>query len=96
MPQWLARLDHRFAQLHLERMFLGRHKFYHFRIWYRDKLSAYLKEMLLNSQARARPYICGHSLERIVNRHLQGEGNYTLELHRVLTAELIQRLFIEN
>src|SRR5438067_2443059 len=35
MPQWLARLDHTFAPLHLEKLFIGRHKFHHFRIWYR-------------------------------------------------------------
>jgi asparagine synthase (glutamine-hydrolysing) len=96
MPQWLARLDYQFAPLRLERMFLGRHKFYHFRVWYRDELSAHLKEVLLDNSARARPYLCGRSLERIVNSHLEGNGNYTLELHRVLTTELIQKLLIEQ
>ncbi len=96
MPQVLARLNHRFAPLGLERMFLGRHKFYHFRVWYRDELSTYLKQVLLDSRALSRPYLCGRTLERMVTSHLEGKGNYTLELHRVLTAELIQKLFIEN
>jgi asparagine synthase (glutamine-hydrolysing) len=96
MPQWLARLDQRLAPLHLERMFLGRHKFYHFRVWYRDELSAYLKDVLLDPRARARAYLRPGSLERIVNSHLAGDGNYTLELHRILTAELINRLLIEQ
>ena len=55
MPQWLARLDHAFAPLRLERLFLGRHKFHHFRVWYRDELSRSLKETLLDSDARSRP-----------------------------------------
>jgi len=55
MPQWLARLDHTFALLHLEKLFIGRHKFHHFRLWYRDELSLRLKEMLLCSEARSRP-----------------------------------------
>ena len=46
MPQWLARLDHVFAPLRLEKLFLGRHKVAHFRVWYRDELSHYLKEIL--------------------------------------------------
>ena len=50
MPQWLARLDHAFAPLHLERLFIGRHKFHHFRVWYRDELSRSVKEMLLDSE----------------------------------------------
>ena len=44
MPQWVARIDHVLAPLHLERLFLGRHKFYHFRVWYRDTLSAYFRK----------------------------------------------------
>ena len=43
MPQWLARLDHIFAPLQLEKLFLGRHKVAHFRVWYRDELSRDLK-----------------------------------------------------
>jgi asparagine synthase (glutamine-hydrolysing) len=43
MPQWLARLDHAFAPLHVERLFLGRHKFHHFCVWYRDELSRWFK-----------------------------------------------------
>src|SRR5439155_16351081 len=31
MPQWLAQIDHALTSMHLERLFLGRHKFYHFR-----------------------------------------------------------------
>jgi asparagine synthase (glutamine-hydrolysing) len=96
MPQWLAWMDHLCAGLHLERLFLGRHKFYHFRVWYRDELAAYLKDVLLASRSRSRPYLCDRSLERIVVSHLDGRGNYTLELHRLLTAELIQRLLIEQ
>ena len=50
MPQWLAKLDHAIARLRLEKLFLGRHKFYHFRIWYRDALAPYVKEMLLDGK----------------------------------------------
>ena len=38
MPQWMARIDHLLSPFHPERLFLGRHKFYHFRVWYRDFL----------------------------------------------------------
>ena len=56
MPQWLARLDHRFSSFHLEKAFLGRHKFYHFRIWYRDVLSKYVKDILLDPRTMRRAY----------------------------------------
>jgi asparagine synthase (glutamine-hydrolysing) len=95
MPQWLARLDHAFAPLHLERLFLGRHKVHHFRVWYRDKLSRWLMEMLLDSAARSRPYLRANSLEEILKAHIRGHRNYAFEIHKILTLEFIQRKLIE-
>jgi len=96
MPQQLVALDHLLAPLHLERLFLGRHKFYHFRIWYRDQLSQYLKDILLDARARQRYYLNGHVLERMVNAHTKGWQNWTQEIHRTLTLELLQRRLIER
>jgi asparagine synthase (glutamine-hydrolysing) len=95
MPHWLAKLDHMFEPFHLERLFLGRHKFHHFRLWYRDELSGYIKEILLDTKTRQRSYLNGNRLEELVRGHTQGTQNYTSEIHRVLTAELIQRQLIE-
>ena len=57
MPQWMARLDHAFDSFHFERLFLGRHKFYHFRTWYKNDLSGYVREILLDKRAVDRPYL---------------------------------------
>jgi asparagine synthase (glutamine-hydrolysing) len=95
MPQWLARMDHLASPLHLERLFLGRHKFYHYRVWYRDALSRYVRELLLDSRTLSRCYIERQGLETIVNGHLKGDRNYTTEIHKVLTLELIHRLFLD-
>lgn len=95
MPQWLSEIDHVLAPLHLERLFLGRHKFHHFRVFYRDELSSYLKDILLDARALGRPYLCGKVLERMVNGHVKGNRNYTVELHRLLTTELTHRLLLE-
>jgi asparagine synthase (glutamine-hydrolysing) len=95
MPQWVARVDHLFSPLHLERLFLGRHKLLHFRLWYRDSLSAYVRQMLLDPVTLSRPYIERKGLEAIVHRHLKGEGNYTAEIHKLLTLELLHRLFLD-
>jgi asparagine synthase (glutamine-hydrolysing) len=96
MPQWVARIDHLLSPLHLERIFLGRHKFYHFRVWYRDILSKYLQEMLLDPRTLSRPYLERNGVERIVSGHLKGNRNYTMEIHKVLTLELIHRLFLDQ
>ena len=96
MPQWLARIDHLFSPLHLERVFLGRHKPFHFRVWYRDALSEYVREMLLDSRTLSRPYLERTGLEAMVRGHLNGDRNYTTEIHRVLTLELLHRLFLDS
>ena len=95
MPQWIAQVDHMFAPFHLERIWLGRHKIFHFRVWYRDQLANYVREMLLDSRALARPYVNPEAVRAIVNGHLKGNRNYTTEIHRLLTLELMHRVFLE-
>jgi len=95
MPQWIAQVDHLFAPLHLERIWLGRHKVFHFRVWYRDELANYVREMLFDQRSLSRPYINAKSVRNIVNGHLKGNRNYTTEIHRLLTLELTHRLFLD-
>lgn len=95
MPQWLARIDDKLRPLHPDTLFLGRHKFAHFRLWYRDHLADCIRELLLDSDTLSRPYFNGSTVETIVAGHLKGGHNYTAELHKVLTLELIHRLFLD-
>jgi asparagine synthase (glutamine-hydrolysing) len=96
MPQPVARVDHYFSAFRLERLFLGRHKFLHFRVWYRDQLANYIRQMLLDPLALSRPYIQKKTMESMVARHLSGDRNYTTEIHRVLTMELLHRIFMNR
>ena len=95
MPQWWTPIDRRLALFKPERMFLGRHKFFHFRIWYREALSADVREMLLNRRTLSRPYLNPKGVESIVRDHLKGTRNYTIAIHKVLTLEFIHRLFVD-
>jgi asparagine synthase (glutamine-hydrolysing) len=96
MPQWVAQIDHIFSRMHLERLFLGRHKFYHFRVWYRDALSQYIRDMLLDPRTLSRPYLERKHVEAMVHGHLKGHRNYTLGIHKVLMLELVHRLFLDS
>ncbi len=96
MPQWAARADHVVSPLHLERLFLGRHKIFHFRVWYRDALAGRLREMLLDSRSLSRPYIDRKGVTAAVEGHLKGNRNYTTEIHKLLTLEIIHRLFVDG
>jgi asparagine synthase (glutamine-hydrolysing) len=96
MPQWVAAADHLLAPLHLERLWLGRHKLYHFRIWFRTVLANYVQEILLDPRSLARPYVHRAAVEQIVRRHLKGDRNYTDEIHRLLSLELLHRAFVDG
>jgi asparagine synthase (glutamine-hydrolysing) len=96
MPQWLAKIDRVFTSFHLERMFLGRHKFSHYRFWYRNALAEYVREILLDSRTLARPYLQRRAVEAVVEGHTSGRQNYTNEIHKLLTLELLQRLFLDS
>jgi asparagine synthase (glutamine-hydrolysing) len=95
MPQKVAQIDHFSSAFHFERLFLGRHKFAHYRVWYRDGLSNYVREMLLDRKTLSRPYLDKNTVETFVQGHLKGDRNYTTEIHKVLTLELIHRLFLD-
>jgi asparagine synthase (glutamine-hydrolysing) len=96
MPQWLARIDRLLAPLRLERMFLGRHKFYHFRVWYRDQLATYLKQILLDPLSLARPCLRRNVVKQMVCDHIAGKSNHTIAIHKLLTVELTRRQLIEQ
>ena len=96
MPQWLAPIDNALKPLRPERMFLGRHKFYHFRVWYRDKLSAYLQDVLLDPRTSTRPHLADGRLKALVGEHLAGTHNHTTALHQALSIELIHRQLVER
>lgn len=95
MPQWVAKVDNVLAPFRLERLFLGRHKFAHFRVWYRDALAKYVQEVLLDRRTLSRPYLNRTVVENMVSHHLKGDRNFTTQIHRVLTLELLHRLFLD-
>ena len=82
--------------MHPEKLILGRYQFGHYRIWFRNALSDYVQEMLLDNRTANRPYLNKKYLEKIVRRHIKGKGNYVNEINKVLTAELIHRLLLEQ
>jgi asparagine synthase (glutamine-hydrolysing) len=96
MPHRLARLEHLLHRWHPERCFLGRHKFYHFRVWYRDRLGGSLQEVLLDTRTRQRGLIEPQRLQALVREHLAGTHNHTLALHQAMSVELLHRELLER
>jgi len=96
MPHWLVGIDRRMSLLQPERFWLGRHKFYHFRVWYRDRFPTFLREVLLDPRSLSRDYLDRDGVIRLVNGHIAGQTNATTQLHGLLTAEFTHRLFVDR
>ena len=95
MPQWMEKIHYLFGPMQPEKLLIGRHRFTHYRIWFRKELAPYIKDMLLDSKTLQRPYWNKSFIEPMVLRHIKGDRNYTNEIDQVLTMELIHRLFID-
>ncbi len=96
MPDRAVRIDRLLAPLHPERLFLGRHKFYHFRLWYQHQLAPFVRDLLLAPNASAQAWYRPGALRTMVEAHLQGRANHTLDIHRALTLELIQQRLLQS
>jgi asparagine synthase (glutamine-hydrolysing) len=51
--------------------------------------------MLLDPRTLSRPYLQKKTVEWVVEGHLKGGLNYTAAIHKLLTLELLQRLFLD-
>ncbi len=96
MPVWLARATQATSRLRWETLFLGRHKFYHFRVWYRDRLAAAVRAACTHDAANLGNCYRDGTAQRLADEHLSGRRNRTLELHQLLTTQLIERLFLRQ
>jgi asparagine synthase (glutamine-hydrolysing) len=96
MPNWLARVDSAVSGLRLERVFLGRQKFCHFRTWYRQELAGFVREVLLDRRTLARPLLNRRRVEKVVSSHIKGCANQTLLIHKLLSFELLHQTLIEQ
>jgi asparagine synthase (glutamine-hydrolysing) len=94
-PRCVPVVDRRVLGRTLEKTFVGIHKFTHFSLWYRNELAAYVRELLLDRRTLARPYLEARGVEEIVDRHVEGIGNYTPAIHKIITLEHIHRLFFD-
>jgi asparagine synthase (glutamine-hydrolysing) len=89
LPNWLAGQDALVDRLSA-RVGVARHKYLHYRRWFRTSLAGYLR------QALAR--VAGHSpiwnasrLAAVAADHIDGRQNLTSEINAILTLEAVER-----
>jgi asparagine synthase (glutamine-hydrolysing) len=96
MPNKLYQVDHSLSFLHLEKIFLGHHKFNHYRIWYNTVLANFVKEVLLDPKTLNRQFLNKKYIEKMISNHYSGKINHTRNIHRLLSYEFIERLLINQ
>ena len=75
---------------------LGQHKFLPYRLWFKNELSSYIGDILLNNSNRQAPFWNSSFLRSIVEEHINGRKNYIREINAVLTLEAVNRLLIQG
>lgn len=87
-PHWMAKLSSRVP--FLERAFLGRDKFQHFRLWLRREISDVVRELLTDdTTVELNTWFDMGRVTRMVDDHVAGRANYTLEIDSVLTLAVL-------
>jgi asparagine synthase (glutamine-hydrolysing) len=96
LPHALAPLDRITAPLHFSEKLFGVHRYLYYRIWFRDQLSGYVRDILLEPKTLQRPHLNRKTVEKIVRAHLGGRANYMNEISRIISAELVIRRLLEG
>jgi asparagine synthase (glutamine-hydrolysing) len=92
MPDRFVPIDNALSRLQLERLFLGRHKFYHFRLWYKKQLREMLEKAVGGTREQL-PWYAPGKVNGMIAANRNGVRNHTVDLHKLLTVALAQQLF---
>jgi asparagine synthase (glutamine-hydrolysing) len=96
MPQWLARFEPSLPFTLVEPFFLGSHKITHFRQWFHNQVSAYVRAVLADPASASRPYLNRSGYRALVAAHSNGRRNVVNEIDKIVTLELVHRLLLER
>jgi asparagine synthase (glutamine-hydrolysing) len=96
MPGVVAPLDPALKWSTAKLGVLGLHKYLHYRSWFRQKLSAYVNEVMAECQRQESPFWNARFLPRMARDHAAGRGNYVQEINLVLTFNAVQRLLFRD
>ena len=64
-------------------------------VWYKNALASQVKEVLLDPLTLGRSLFNRERVQYMVESHTRGTGNYTTEIHKLLTCEFIHRQLID-
>jgi asparagine synthase (glutamine-hydrolysing) len=92
MPHWLSPLDPTLTAFASKFSALGRHKYLHYRSWFRRDFAKYVTDVITDPLVRRMPFWNPAFVANMAQDHVSGRRNYVLELNAVLTLEAVERL----
>ena len=93
-PDLLSPIEPIFKAVASRAKLIGLHKYLHYRSWFREDLSEYLREAVAN--ARNQPFWDRRFLEKMAGDHVRGRKNYIQEIDILLTLEAVERLLFRD
>jgi asparagine synthase (glutamine-hydrolysing) len=96
LPHWLTRLDAIWGSRNRGMRGPGRQKFEGYRMWFRNELANYVRELLMDERTAERQYLDKKYLGVIVEGHIDGSRNFLMEINTAMTVELIHRVLIDR
>jgi asparagine synthase (glutamine-hydrolysing) len=96
LPDVLARLDPLLNLFNGRGRLFGRHKFLHYRSWFRKELAEYLQSTLADAASRQQPFWDPDVLKTLAEDHIRGRKNNIGEIHAVLTLDAVDRLLLRQ
>lgn len=96
MPQWLSSIDAHLSGLGVRSWSPGRHKYLHYRQWFRAELAGYLQERLTDAKTYQNHLWNPAFLDQVAKHHSDGRKNYISEINAVLTLEAVERLLLRQ
>ena len=96
LPHSLDRLTPILDAFNTGALFFGRHKFLHYRRWFRQELAQFVSERIQDIAARGSELFDRPYLQKMLSEHVRGKVNYTKEINVVLTLDAVPRLLFQN
>lgn len=96
LPHWMTKVDSMLKSIGVAQRILGAQKFEGYRMWFRDELSSYVREILLDHRTLNRSYCEKKALEDMVHKHTRGTHNYMNEINKAMSLELMHRVLIDS
>ncbi|HEY3760389.1 MAG TPA: hypothetical protein VGN23_01395 [Verrucomicrobiae bacterium] len=96
MPNAFAPFDPAFKSVGSMFGILGRHKFLHYRSWFRNELAPFITERLADSQSQPASFWDPAFVKRAAADHVGGRKNYSQEINSILTLASIDRQLLRD